>query len=494
MYYPDEKTYLELSRHYSTVPVSVEWPSDTETPITVYAKVSRGRKSFLLESAEGADTIGRYSIIGIDPEALLISRGSTTTIEKDGKTELFSGHPLYAIERLLEGYRSPVLDGMPRFYSGAVGYMGYDIVRGIERLPDYSLERSGTPDCMLMVPGITIIIDHLKHTLRVVVNTSPGRGESAEYARAKAAISEILKQISDGPAPPGLTPPAGARGRTPRSGLSRTDFMERVKKAREYIMAGDILQVVLSRRIDLDFKGDPFRVYRRLRRNNPSPYLYYINMGDVVIAGSSPEMLVRVEDNSVETRPIAGTRPRGADRQEDMALAADLLADIKERAEHVMLVDLGRNDLGRVSRPGTVKVTQFMEVERYSHVMHLVSSVKGDLKEGVTGLDVLKACFPAGTVSGAPKVRAMEIIEELEPSRRGLYAGAVGYLGFNGSLDTAIAIRTIVFHEKRASVQVGAGIVADSDPDREFEETENKALALLRTLDEEDDIFAANYR
>ena len=493
MYYPDEKTYLELSRLYSTVPVSVEWPSDTETPITVYAKVSRGKKSFLLESAEGADTIGRYSIIGIDPEALLTSRGNTTTIEKEGGVELFSGNPLHAIERLLEGYSSPVLDKMPRFYSGAVGYMGYDIVRGIERLPDYSLESAGAPDCMLMVPGITIIIDHLKHTLRIVVNTSPGRGVSEEYARAIAAIKEILQRINEGQAPLGLTPPTGARGRAARSSLSRTEFTDRVKKAREYIMAGDILQVVLSRRIDLDFKGNPFRVYRRLRRNTPSPYLYYINMGDVVIAGSSPEMLVRVEDNSVETRPIAGTRPRGSDRQEDMDLAADLLDDIKERAEHVMLVDLGRNDLGRVSRPGTVKVTQFMEVERYSHVMHLVSSVKGDLQEGIKGLDVLKACFPAGTVSGAPKVRAMEIIEELEPSRRGPYAGAVGYIGFNGTLDTAIAIRTIVFQGNRASVQVGAGIVADSDPDREFEETENKALALLRTLDEEDDSHAANY-
>ncbi|MFZ5644146.1 MAG: anthranilate synthase component I [Bacillota bacterium] len=493
MYYPDENTYLNYAKEFSLVPVSVEWPSDTETPITIYSKVALGESSFLLESVEGAESIGRYSFIGLNPEAVLHTHRDTATIERGGSKTHIKGNPLNIIEDFIDEYKSPVLDGMPRFYCGAVGYIGYDLVRHIERLPDLKREDQGVPDSILMVPGTVIIIDHLKHTMRIVVNTRPSLGGKEEFQRASRTINHILKKIREGNSPGGLSPSTGKNERKMVSSLSKEEFMERVKLAKEYIMAGDILQVVLSRRIDMKFNGDPFRVYRRLRRNNPSPYLYYLDTGSVTVAGSSPEMLVRVEGETIETRPIAGTRPRGLNMKEDQSLAGDLLSDVKERAEHVMLVDLGRNDIGRISRPGTVKVEQFMEVEKYSHVMHLVSSVKGQLKSGIRGMDVLRACFPAGTVSGAPKVRAMEIIEELEPSRRGPYAGSVGYIGFNGNMDTAIAIRTIVFHNGVASVQVGAGIVADSDPASEFQETENKAMALLKTLAEEDDQVAANY-
>jgi len=493
MFYPDEKEYLELCRSYKSVPVSVEWPSDTETPITLYAKLAVGKASFLLESVEGAERLGRYSFIGFDPCMMITCHKGITTLEKEGHKEKLTGDPFAVIEKVLSDFRSPELEGMPRFYGGAVGYMGYDMVRHLERLPDLGHADTGVTDCILMVPRINIIMDHLKHTIRVVVTTVPGGDGREDYARATSAINEVLARIREGSPPPGLAPSGKGMHRVSLTNLSRSGYMDRVEAAREYIKSGDILQVVLSRRIDLEFKGDPFRVYRRLRRNNPSPYLYYLNMGEITMAGSSPEMLVRVEGRNVETRPIAGTRPRGSSPQQDMELAGDLLSDIKERAEHVMLVDLGRNDLGRVCKPGTVKVRQFMEVEMYSHVMHLVSSVRGELKEGLSGMDVLKACFPAGTVSGAPKVRAMEIIEELEPSRRGPYAGAVGYIGFGGNVDTAIAIRTIVFHQGMASVQVGAGIVFDSDPAREFTETENKAGALLITLAQEEDEIAVNY-
>lgn len=492
-FYPGEKEFMDLCRDYQSVPVSAEWPSDTETPITVYTKIARRKPSFLLESVEGGERMGRYSFIGLDPMVMLTCHRGSVTVERDGRKEAAGGDPFRAITGIMEEFNTPALKNMPRFYGGAVGYLGYDLVRNIERLPDFNREETGVPDCMLMVPRINIVIDHLKHTLRVVVSTRAAGDGKAEYRRATALIGEVLAAISAGNTPPALASPGEPRPAGVRANLSREEFMDSVERAREYIRAGEILQVVLSRRIDVDFGGDPFGVYRRLRRNNPSPYLFFLDMGDVVMAGSSPEMLIRVEGGRVETRPIAGTRPRGFTSREDGELAADLLSDVKERAEHLMLVDLGRNDVGRVSRPGTVKVPQFMEVEMYSHVMHLVSSVTGELAGGLGGMDALKACFPAGTVSGAPKVRAMEIIEELEPSRRGPYAGAVGYIGFNGNVDTAIAIRTVVFHGGKASVQVGAGIVADSDPAREFTETENKARALLNALAEEDGQIAVNY-
>lgn len=496
MYYPNEKEYLNLCRRYNTIPVSARLPLDTETPITVYSKVATEKPSFLLESVEGGKMLGRYSFIGLDPIVFLASHRGTTTVQWNGKKKVAAGDPFAILENILKEFNSPEMEDMPPFYGGAVGYLGYDMVRHIERIPDRGNGETGVPDCLLMIPGVTVIMDHASHTVTVVATTRPEGDCRTEYHRAVTRISDLMARISGGRPPAGLpaTPGAGSRPVTIRSNMTKEAYMAKVETAKEYIRSGDILQVVLSRRLDLNFRGDPFRVYRRLRTNNPSPYLYYLDMGEVVLAGSSPEMLVRVQNRNIETRPIAGTRPRGRNSAEDAGLAADLLSDIKERAEHLMLVDLGRNDVGRVSKPGTVKVPQFMEVERYSHVMHLVSSVKGEIEDGLTGLDALKACFPAGTVSGAPKVRAMQIIEELEPSRRGPYAGAVGYLGFNGNTDTAIAIRTIVFHGNNASIQVGAGIVADSDPAGEFDETENKAEALIKALAEEDEGFAADYR
>ena len=420
-----------------------------------------------------------------------------------------AGNPFTIVEQLMDYWRGPVLPELPRFYGGAVGYFAYDLVRWLERLPSTTGDDLNLPDMVLLFTGTLLVMDHLRHTLRVVVNTLPGSRPEVARRRAVERIEHIWRLINgpvssvDRPADgfygslrEGNGPATGGEGDSVTGGepmnkaalqelpssVTREEFQSLVRRAKEYIRQGDILQVVLSQRLQVPFAGDPFQVYRRLRRINPSPYLYYLDLGDVAIAGSSPEMLVRVENGMAETRPIAGTRPRGASAGVDEALAAELLVDPKERAEHVMLVDLGRNDLGRVCKPGTVTVPQFMVVEKYSHVMHLVSAVRGNLAEGRTAFDALKACFPAGTVSGAPKVRAMEIIEELEPESRGPYAGAVGYLGYNGNLDTAITIRTIVFHRGYAYVQAGAGIVADSDPEREYQETLNKARALLQTL------------
>jgi len=356
----------------------------------------------------------------------------------------------------------------------------------LERLPHTAEADLGLFDCMFMFCRTIMIFDHLHHSLRIVVNNLINEAPEKSYSLAQEKIEQVFKQLNA----PILGENDHLIGKPEEkisvsgieSNMKREDFLNGVVKAKEYIRNGDILQVVLSQRFRLPFEGNPFQTYRRLRSINPSPYLYYINFGDLVIAGSSPEMLVRVEGEEVETRPIAGTRPRGATHQDDEQLSLELLSDPKEKAEHIMLVDLGRNDLGRVCRPGTVEVPQFMEVEKYSHVMHLVSAVRGKLSPGLTAFDALKSCFPAGTVSGAPKVRAMEIIDELEPSKRGPYAGAVGYFGFNGNLDSAITIRTILFHRNQAYIQAGAGIVADSVPEKEYLETVNKAQALFQTI------------
>ncbi|NHM27932.1 anthranilate synthase component I [Desulfofundulus sp. TPOSR] len=520
MIFPSEEEYLQLACHYRLVPVSAEWEADMETPISLFSRLATRAPSFLLESVEGGEKLARYSFIGLDPLALYH--------QKDGLGQIIPGagnpsglidaiklvgkeaNPFVIVEQLMNYLRGPHLPELPRFYGGAVGYFGYDLVRWLERLPLTATDDLGLPDLILIFTGTVLILDHVRHTLRVVVNTLPGAEPSAAYRQAAGTIEKIHRLINDSSAnrdaTRGLKPCRkpdmhGFRqqaikecsstnknaGSSISTNLTQGEFISLVQKAKEYIRQGEILQVVLSQRLQVPFNGDPFQVYRRLRRINPSPYLYYLNLGPVVMAGSSPEMLVRVEGDTVETRPIAGTRPRGSTAAEDEALAAELLADPKERAEHVMLVDLGRNDLGRVCTPGSVTVPQFMSVEKYSHVMHLVSSVQGVLAPNASAFDAFKACFPAGTVSGAPKVRAMEIIEELEPLRRGPYAGAVGYLGYNGNLDTAITIRTVTFYQGFAYVQAGAGIVADSVPEREYQETLNKARALLQTLDLENE-------
>ncbi|NTW04572.1 MAG: anthranilate synthase component I, partial [Peptococcaceae bacterium] len=377
MLFPSEKKYLEFAKKYKNVPVGIRWLSDTETPITIYSKIAQGHVSFLLESVEGGEKLGRYSLIGFDPIVTLSCSKGVTTISKKGEKEYKEKDPFIAIKSILEEYQVPELPDMPRFYGGAVGYLGYDLVRHLEVLPDSELEETGVPDSIMIIPKVSIILDHIKHSLMILVNTQPGNNPVEEYSKVGVLINEILNKLSTGKMPEALKEEDKNKNNRISSNVSKDDFMAKVDKAKEYIRSGDILQVVLSRRIDQEFTGDPFSVYRRLRRNNPSPYLYFLNLGEVALAGSSPEMLIRVEDRLIETRPIAGTRSRGANSREDDLLAADLLADKKECAEHLMLVDLGRNDVGKVSKPGEVRVPQFMEVEKYSHVMHLVSSVTG---------------------------------------------------------------------------------------------------------------------
>ncbi|KJS16995.1 MAG: anthranilate synthase [Peptococcaceae bacterium BRH_c4b] len=492
MLYPSKDKFIELCKDYRVVPVTGEYHADTETPITIYAKLSGSGYSFLLESVVGGQKLGRYSFIGIDPFMVYSYADGINVIEENGSARRIEGDPFVLLEDLMEQCRGPELKELPRFYGGAVGYLGYDMVRCLENLPGHD-KKQEVPDSVMIFPEVVVIFDHIRQSLRLVVNVRTGSENAADYDRAVQKIEKMYRKITAAGGTAHLQESGGGTLASVKTNMTDEYFMQGVERAKEYIRAGDILQVVLSRRLEIPFGGDPFNAYRRLRRNNPSPYMYYLDFGETVIAGSSPEMLVRVEGNTVENRPIAGTRPRSANPEEDLRLAEELLADPKERAEHVMLVDLGRNDVGKVSAPGMVEVPQFMEVERYSHVMHLVSLVRGTLKQGAKGLDALKSCFPAGTVSGAPKVRAMQIIDEIEKTRRGLYAGAVGYIGFNGNIDTAIAIRTVLFRDGIAYLQVGAGIVADSQPHLELEETNNKAGAVVTTLAEEECHIAVNY-
>ncbi len=483
MIYPRYEEFAELARTHNIIPLAEEWLVDTETPISVFQKLSAARRpAFLLESAEGGERMGRYSFIGLDPVwELRIKDGQSILHEKNGRVTTLGGHPLDALRGLMARYNTAPFPRPLRFYGGAVGYLAYDFVRCLERLPSVNPDDLGLPDGFFLFPRTVLVFDHLRHTLTAVHNAAVEGNPAETHAagcRDIAAIRELLARPAEASSPKTSERPAVALP----SGEDRARFASMVRQAREYILAGDILQAVLSRRVAAPLKGEPLTVYRRLRSLNPSPYMFYLDAHDHVVLGASPEMLVRVEDGRVFTRPIAGTRPRGRDAAEDAALAAELLADPKERAEHVMLVDLGRNDLARVCLPGSVRVNQLMEVEYYSHVMHITSEVEGELAPGFDALDALAAAFPAGTVSGAPKIRAMEIIEELEPSRRGVYAGAVGYLSLSGNLDTCIAIRTVVIKDGTAYVQAGAGIVADSDPDREFQEVSHKAAALVQAI------------
>lgn len=480
MIQPSREEYRRLSSAYQVVPVYQEVVADLETPIAAFKKIG-GTPAYLLESVSGGEFLGRYSFIGFDPFLIFRAKGDTVSVTMDGREERFTGSPLRALEGVLAGLKGPSLEGLPRFYGGGVGYFGYDLVRHLERLPNRTVDDTGVDDCHLVFTRVVLIFDHIRRRLTVVVNTRPQDDRDAAYQEAADRIAHTLAALRQ-PMAPGWEVKAADPAAPPAVNMRKEEFLDAVRRAKDYIRAGDILQVVLSQRFAQPFAGDPFEAYRRLRAINPSPYLFYLNFGDPVVVGSSPEMLVRVEDGIIRTRPIAGTRPRGRDAEEDEALAGELLGDPKERAEHIMLVDLGRNDLGRVCTPGTVRVPEFMTIEKYSHVIHIVSEVQGKLAPGCTALNALAASFPAGTVSGAPKVRAMEIIEELEPTRRGIYAGAVGYFSFSGNLDTCITIRTIVIRNGQAYVQAGAGIVADSDPEREYLETINKAQALLTTL------------
>jgi len=480
---PSRQEYHLLSQQYNLIPVYREINVDMDTPISIFKKISPNGPAYLLESVEGGENLARYSFIGFDPFLSFTSKGYESQLTSNSGIKTVSGAPLENLERLISSFHVYEGEELPRFSGGAVGYLGYGMVQFFEKVNITRKNIPDLPDSYFIFAGTVLIFDHARSTLKIVINSFPGEDPESSYDnvefRLQKVIDTIKKNISLEDNSTAHYLPASFE-----ANMTMNDFIEKVERAKEYIKAGDILQVVLSQRFQTPFRGEPFNVYRRLRALNPSPYLFYLNFGEIQVIGSSPEMLVRVEGDIVETCPIAGTRPRGKNKDEDRALAAELLDDPKERAEHLMLVDLGRNDLGKVCEPGSIKIHRFMEVERFSHVMHLVSNIKGRMSRGKSCADALRACFPAGTVTGAPKIRAMEIIDELEPDGRGVYAGAIGYLGFTGNLDAAIAIRTVVIQGGYAYVQAGAGIVADSDPEREYEETINKARALLNTIGE----------
>ena len=477
--------FKELARRGTFVPVCKEVVADLLTPVSAFLKIAEDADyAFLLESVEGGEHVGRYSFLGKDPFLILRARDGRTTLERGGTVTAAERPFIETLRGLMADFRSPFVPDLPRFTGGAVGYLGYGAASWFEPvLGDVGDASDGADQAGFMLFDTVLAFDHVQHRILIIANARITADDDLEslYQFACAKIDFLERELERNLSMP-------ARPKQPpalefRSNHTREEYEQQVRKGKEYIAAGDIYQVVLSQRFEADVAADPFTVYRALRHVNPSPYMYFIRMGKVAVVGSSPEMLVRVEGSRVETHPIAGTRPRGRSNEEDMRLAEELKRNEKERAEHVMLVDLGRNDVGRVCQYGSVRVPQFMGLERFSHVMHLTSVVEGKLADDRDRLDALVSCFPAGTVSGAPKVRAMQIIRELEPAGRGLYAGAVGYLDFAGNLDFCIAIRTVIMSKGRAYVQAGAGIVIDSNPTAEYEETHDKARALLRALE-----------
>lgn len=485
-YVPDKTEFASRAKRGNLVAVYREILADMDTPVSAFRKISGGRYAFLLESVEGGERVARYSFLGSDPFCVIRIKGSGVTVLEDGQehTHQLAGNwdPLDLLKDHLSRYKWVGGEDLPTFCGGAVGYIGYDTVRFFEDIPDSNPDDASFDDGVFMITDSLLVFDHVRHRVKVVVNARVDGDPDGAYELATARIEELIRRLQAPLAVPQPPEPSGSSLQiTPN--VSREQFEEAVTNCKEYIRAGDVIQVVLSQRLRAPVKSHPFDIYRALRSLNPSPYMYYLKLDDVDVVGSSPEILVRLEDGVVTTRPIAGTRPRGRSQEEDKELQQELLADEKEKAEHIMLVDLGRNDLGRVSQPGSVKVDDLMSVERYSHVMHIVSNVTGSLGAGFDEYDVLRATFPAGTVSGAPKIRAMQIIDELETTRRGPYAGALGYIAFSGDMDMAITIRTIFVRDNIATVQAGAGIVADSVPEKEYQECMNKARALLRALD-----------
>jgi anthranilate synthase component 1 len=478
-----EQEFKQLAAEgFNRVPVVLETFADLDTPLSVYLKLANKPYSYLLESVQGGERFGRYSFIGLPAETRFEVRGHHCREMRGDQlvAESQQEDPLTWVAEQQSRVRAAPRPDLPRFLGGLVGCFGYETVKYIEKRLAGSDKPDAlrTPDILLLLSEQIVAFDNLSGKLYLVVYADPG--ERGAWQQAQSRLEELLGMLRQSVAVPPEEPTEAVPA---RSEFSQTDFMSAVERAKQYIYDGDIMQVVLSQRMSAPFAATPLSLYRALRALNPSPYMFYFDMGDFHIVGSSPEILVRLENDVVTLRPIAGTRPRGATREEDLALEKDLLADPKERAEHVMLMDLGRNDVGRVAQTGSVEVSETMVVERYSHVMHIVSNVEGRLKPGLDAMAVLKASFPAGTVSGAPKVRAMEIIDELEPSKRGIYAGAVGYLGFSGDMDVAIALRTAVIKDGTLYVQAGAGIVADSVPENEWVETQNKARALLRAAE-----------
>jgi anthranilate synthase component 1 len=482
MYYPSLAQVQKLGREGNLIPIYYEFAADLETPVSAYLKVAHKPYSFILESVEGGERLARYSFIGADPYLVLRGKG------KD---------PLPLIKDGLGRHKLVPVQGLPRFHGGAVGYLSYEVVRYFEELPSPEADPLDLPEYLFMLTDTLLAFDHVTHKIKLISHIHLEEDEVQQgYLKAVERIEGLLEQLKQ-PLPQSA-PRADASPShfpMPASNMPRAEFETKVTQAKKDIHEGELIQAVLAQRLSRKTAAKPFDIYRALRMLNPSPYMYYLKLDDFDIIGASPELLVRVENGLVETHPIAGTRPRGRDEAEDSALEKELISDEKECAEHIMLVDLGRNDIGRVSQPGTVEVTQLMDVERYSHVMHLVSHVQGKLRPELDALDTLKACFPAGTVSGAPKIRAMELIAELEPEKRGPYAGALGYVSFSGNLDMAITIRTIVLKDGIAHVQAGCGIVADSIPAKEYEESMSKAQALLKAIEQaEAGIYATAYR
>ena len=477
---------------FTLVPVVREVLSDLDTPLSVYLKLADGPHTYLFESVEGGERFGRYSIIGLPARRVYEFRGHALQVREDGEIVETRevADPLAEVERLRAEHRVPKLDGLPGFTGGLVGWFGFECIeyiepklRGNADASDQSRDELGTPDILLMHSDELAVFDNLKGRLYLIVHADPRQPQA--LARANRRLDALSHRLRHGGAPYPETLHGSALDEADFvSGFTREGFLEAVHRSKEYIASGDAFQVVLSQRLSVPFRARPVDVYRALRAMNPSPYMYFLDTGATQVVGSSPEILVRLQDGEVTVRPIAGTRPRGKTQEEDIALEAELLADPKERAEHLMLIDLGRNDAGRVSEPGTVDVGEQFVIERYSHVMHIVSEVTGKLRDGLSYMDVLRATFPAGTVSGAPKIRALQIIRELEPVKRNIYSGAVGYIGWHGDADTAIAIRTAVIQDGRLHVQAGAGIVYDSDPQSEWDETMNKGRALFRAVAE----------
>jgi anthranilate synthase component 1 len=487
MFYPGLEEVRKLSKKYNVIPVSMEVYADMETPISLFKRFEDSENCFLLESVEGGEKWARYSFIGKNPFLVTKSYGDTTYLEyKDGKKEEIKGNPINTLKDLMSRYNGAEFADTPRFNGGAVGYFAYDLIRHFEKLPDMPEDDLNMPESHFMFMDEVLSFDHLKQKVHIIVNLHRNGNIDRDYATTTQRIKDIYEEIISSRWKINdtmINKYSEDEKLEYTSNITKEQFCKNVEKAKEYIKDGDIFQVVPSQRLAVKTDKNPFDVYRVLRVLNPSPYMYHLKFDDYNIVGASPEMLVRVENGYVETCPIAGTRKRGATKDEDLALEKDLLADEKEKSEHTMLVDLGRNDIGRVSRYGSVEVKDFMHIERYSHVMHMVTNVVGELKDDVSSFDALMSVLPAGTLSGAPKIRAMEIIDELETVKRGIYGGAIGYLSFNGMMDSCITIRTLLFKDGMAYVQAGGGVVADSVPELEYEESINKAKALLKALE-----------
>ena len=484
MYSPDFASFQAISAQGNLIPVYREIMADLDTPVSAFKKIDDGRYAFLLESIEGGEKWARYTFLGSNPSVVIRSMGNTVEILEGGATSREEvSDPLGFVRDFLARYQPVTLEGIPRFFGGAVGYLGYDMVRHFESIPTTNPAVIGAYDSYFVITDTILIFDNVSQKIKVVSNAHLDAGKSVAdaYSEATAKIDALIRKLKT-PLP--LLPSTPAEKKVAfASNVSREAFELAVEKAKEYVRSGDVFQIVLSQRFSGELTVDPLDIYRMLRTLNPSPYMFFLRMDDTLVVGASPEVMVRREGARVELRPIAGTRPRGATPEEDLSLEREMLADPKERAEHVMLVDLGRNDLGRVCKTGTVRVSELMVVERYSHVMHIVSNVQGELAEGKDAFDVVRATFPAGTLSGAPKVRAMEIIDELEPVRREIYGGAVGYFSFSGNMDLAIAIRTLVIRDGKVHLQAGAGIVADSVPSVEYQETVNKAMGVVKAIE-----------